>query len=206
MSSDRPDPSGPSNDAVLRATGRRWDDWFAALDRAGANELDHRSIVALLRDREGLDEPWWQQTVTVAYEKARGLRAEVGQTADAGFQVGVRRTVDLPAEAAWSWLLDGPGRRVWLGPCPSLTLEPGATYACEDGTRGEVRSVRPGERVRLTWHPPDLDAPSTLQLTVTPKDGRCVVAFHQEKLPGLDAREAMKVRWRAVLAELAAQA
>jgi len=206
MSEGRPDPGGPSNDAVLRATGRGWEDWFAALDRAGANELDHRSIVALLRDREGLDDPWWQQTVTVAYEKARGLRAQVGETADAGFQVGVQRTIDLPADEAWRWLLEGPGQRVWLGPCPPLTLQPGAPYACEDGTRGEVRSVRPGERVRLRWHPPDLDAPSTLQLTVTPKDGRCVVAFHQEKLPDLAAREAMKVRWRAVLAELAAHA
>jgi uncharacterized protein YndB with AHSA1/START domain len=203
MAADRPDPSGPSDAAVRRATGRGWDAWFDLLDRAGAAELDHRAIVALLRDREGLAEPWWQQAVTVAYEKARGLRAEVGQTATAGFQVGVRRTVPRPAHDVWTWLVEGPGRDAWLGPGAELRLERGARYVCDDGTTGEVRSVRPGERLRLTWHPPDEDAPSTVQLTVIPKGDRCTVAFHQEKLPDLAAREAMKARWRAVLAELA---
>lgn len=202
----RPDPSGPSDDAVRAATGRGWDAWFRRLDDAGARTMDHKAIVARLRDHEGLDDGWWQQAVTVAYEKARGLRAAVGETADAGFQVGAQKTVGLPAEAAWAWLTRSPGPHAWLGPVDGLTLEPGATYACEDGAEGEVRSVRPGERLRLTWLPPGWEASTTVQVTVTPKGERCTVGFHQERLPGPDAREAMKARWRGVLARLAGEA
>lgn len=204
--SRRPDPSGPSDDAVRAATGRGWDDWFARLDAAGATELDHKAIVAHLRDREGLANGWWQQSVTVAYEKARGLRAPVGETADAGFQVGVQRTVGVGAEEAWAWLVTGPGRAAWLGRTATFPLEPGASYRCEDGTQGEIRSIDPGRRLRATWRPPDWASPSTVQITITPKDGRCTVGFHQERLPDAERREAMKARWRAVLAELAEQA
>lgn len=204
--SRRPDPSGPSDDAVRAATGRGWDDWFARLDAAGAAELDHKAIVAFLRDREGLANGWWQQSVTVAYEKARGMRAPVGETADAGFQVGVQRTVGVGAEAAWAWLVTGPGRDAWLGRTEAFPLEPGASYRCQDGTEGEIRSVDPGRRLRATWRPPDWASPSTVQITITPKDGRSTVGFHQERLPDAETREAMKARWRAVLAELAEQA
>lgn len=203
---ERPDPSGPSDAAVRSATGRGWDDWFARLDAAGAGALDHKAIVAIVRDVEGLTNGWWQQAVTVAYEKARGLRATVGETADAGFQVGVQRTVAMSSDEAWAWLTTGAGRDAWLGRTEALPLEPGARYRCEDGTTGEVRRVEPGRRVRLTWQPPGWSSASTVQITITPKDDRCTVGFHQERLPDGDAREAMKARWRAVLAELAAQA
>ena len=204
--SRRSDVHGPSDDAVRAATGRGWDDWFARLDAVGAVELDHKAIVTILRDREGLTSGWWQQSVTVAYEKARGLRAPVGETADAGFQVGVQRTVDLGAEAAWTWLTTGPGRDAWLGRADALSLEPGASYRCQDGTEGEIRSLDPGRRLRATWRPPAWPAPSPVQITITPKGARCTVGFHHERLPDAEARETMKARWRAVLAELADRA
>ena len=72
--------------AVSKATGKTWVQWLRFIDRRGGAELDHKQIVALLRDEGGVDSGWWQQTVTVGYEHARGRR-RTGETADAGFQV-----------------------------------------------------------------------------------------------------------------------
>ncbi len=80
-----------SDDAVAAKTGRVWRDWFAELDRAGADGWDHKTIARHLRSGYGL-EPWWSQTVTVAYERARGLR-DKHEKAD-GYEIQVERTVD----------------------------------------------------------------------------------------------------------------
>lgn len=88
---------------------------------------------------------------------------------------------------------------MWLGEVGALPLEKGHRYRCRDGTQGEIRSVRHGERLRLTWQPPGWSRPSTLQVTVTARGGKCTVGFHHEKLPDLETRHAMAERWRSVL-------
>ena len=85
--------AGVGDDAVCKATGRDWRQWFALLDKAGARKLNHRGIVELV-DRNG-GGPWWSQMVSVAYEQERGLR-EKHQKAD-GFAAGVSRTIGAPA-------------------------------------------------------------------------------------------------------------
>jgi hypothetical protein len=78
-----------SNDAVLAKTGKSWAEWFALLDAAGAAKLDHKGIVALTAANGA--GPWWQQGITVEYERARGLRAKY-QLPD-GFAASITRTV-----------------------------------------------------------------------------------------------------------------
>lgn len=188
-----------SDEAVRRATGRDWAAWFSALDAAGAEAMDHRQIVRWLREEAGLESGWWQQSVTVEYEKARGKRAAVGETADAGFQVGAQRTLPVEATRVWALLTTRPGRDVWLGEVEDLNLEPGVTYRTEEGAAGEVRSVREGERVRLSWQPEGWARRSTIQVTVTAKGGKSTIGFHHERLPDLEARQAMRTRWREAL-------
>ncbi len=54
---------------IAAKTGHGWDWWFAALDKAGAAELDHKGITALL-DRKFKPGPWWGQMIAVSYERA----------------------------------------------------------------------------------------------------------------------------------------
>ena len=44
------------------------------LDRLGAPEALHKEIVALVAGPGGVSSAWWQQSVAVGYEQARGLR------------------------------------------------------------------------------------------------------------------------------------
>lgn len=66
-------PRGIGEEAVRRATGRSWDEWFGVLDAMGARELGHTASARRLREEHGVA-PWWAQAVTVRYEHERGLR------------------------------------------------------------------------------------------------------------------------------------
>ena len=190
-----------SDEAVSDATGREWEAWFAVLDEAGAAAWAHRDTAAWLGEHHDLS-PWWCQTVTVAYERARGLRT-VGETATAGFEIGAQRTVACEAEQAWRFLTSSRGIALWLGDVPGLDLEPGADYCTDDGATGTVRTLSEERmRVRLTWQPSGWPDPSTLQLIVMPSGKKASIRFHQEKLADAEVREDMRAHWKDVLAEL----
>lgn len=201
VSSNEQRYGGLSGEAVARATGRDWDAWLELLDGLGAQEMDHKEIVALIAGPGALSSGWWQQMVAVGYEQARGLRV-VGQTSAGGFQIGVQMTVPVSAGEAWDLLMEGPGLGVWLGTADGIEFRKGERYRTLEGVSGEVRSVIPGDRVRLTWISPALAHPSTLQVTVVPSGGKASVRFHQERLSNLEERERMRAHWRDVLKEL----
>ena len=201
MATDELQLNGMSHEAVARATGRDWNDWLQFLDGLGAENLNHKEIVALIAGPGQQSSGWWQQSVAIGYEQARGLRV-VGQTSEGGFQIGVQKTLPLPAETAWSLLTEGPGRAVWLGTVDSLEFTRGERYQTDEGAWGEVRSVAAGQRVRLTWHSPELASPSTLQVYFAPSGDKTSVRFHQERLSSLEEREQMRQRWRDVLEKL----
>lgn len=195
--------------ALRDATGRGWDEWLETLDAAGADAWNHREIVSYLgREHEAATTAWWRQTLAVAYERARGKRV-LGQTAYAGFELGVQRTVAMTPTAAWELVTSRP--ELWLGAGASVRFEEGARYdvpGSDDaaGATGEVRVVRTKQRVRMTWHPAGWAAPATLQLTLEPsQSGKTTIHVHLEKLPDADAREAMRTRWREALDRIAGQ-
>jgi uncharacterized protein YdhG (YjbR/CyaY superfamily)/uncharacterized protein YndB with AHSA1/START domain len=189
--------------AVKEATGKDWKAWMRVLDAAGGGELNHKQLVAHLAQQ--VESSWWRQSIAVAYEQARGKRV-VGETADTGFQVGVVRTLPVSAQELWRQVATRPER--WLGAGAALTLKKGAGYAVPrrrsvPGVRGEVRVVKPGERIRMTWQPDDWKKPATLQLTLVPKPRGVALHFHMEKLPDAKAREAMREHWARVADGLA---
>lgn len=188
-----------SDEAVQRATGRSWDEWFGWLDERGAGGMSHREIVALLAREGGIERGWWQQMVTVEYERARGLRVE-GETADAGFEIGVSKTVPLPVDEVWRRLTGEEGVRAWLGETTSsIGFEAGESYRLADGTTGEVRVVVEGDRVRLTRRPEGWARAATVQIRLTPKGEKTVVTFHEEHLPSAEEREARRGHYRGAV-------
>ena len=201
MSNPHQTLSGVSSEAVARATGRDWEEWLAFLDELEAHEMTHREIVALVARTGGLTNGWWQQTVAVGYEQARGRRV-VGQTSGADFQIGVQKTLPVSPGAAWGLLAGRPGRDVWLGECDAIDFRKGERYSTAEGVSGEVRSVVPGQRLRLTWCSPELEQPSTLQIYLASTGEKTSFRFHQERLSSLEERERMRTHWREVLEKL----
>ncbi|HEX6982744.1 MAG TPA: SRPBCC domain-containing protein [Balneolaceae bacterium] len=193
-----------SNKAVKKATGKNWEEWIALLDEEGAEKLSHKKIAAMLIEKGYIDkgDGWWAQAVTVGYEYAKNRRVK-GQTADAGFQVGVQRTLSIDAATLWQFLTGPEGLAIWLGNgIDNLSFNKGEIYETSESTAGEIRSVYPNEKLRLTWQPADWDNETTLQLYLLAKGPKTALRFHQEKLLDSKQRQQMKEHWKNVLEQI----
>jgi uncharacterized protein YndB with AHSA1/START domain len=193
-------------EAVRRGTGHDWAEWLGLLDAAGARGWDHRGIVDFL-EREHADVPaWWQQSLAVAYERARGKHVTVEPTG-VGFQVGAQRSVATSSAHLWKVLVGRP--ELWLGPGASVVFRQGERYEVPPGElwarmTGEVEVVKPGDRLRMTWQPEDWPTPAILQVMLTPAaPGRTRLNAHVEKLPDAATREVMRARLHAALERVA---
>lgn len=127
----------------------------------------------------------------------------VGQTAATGFQIGVRRTLPISREGAWTFLTSQEGLKLWLGELPPPAFQVGEAFACAEGISGEFKVVKPFQQLRLRWNKPEWEKPSTLQIRLlAAKNGKTTISFHQENLPDAAAREQMKQQWEEALEKL----
>ena len=173
----------PSDEALASATGKGWDAWFGTLDEWGAIGRTHTATAAHLRDDLGVP-GWWAQSITVSYQRARGLRLK-HQQAD-GFTVSASRTVAVPIASAFEAFTDARRQRAWL----------------TDG-RARLRTSRRDHPVawtaRLDWD----DGRSRLLVTFEDKGpDKTTVTVSHERLPDPDEAEAAKLAWRRRLSAL----
>jgi uncharacterized protein YndB with AHSA1/START domain len=126
-----------------------------------------------------------------------------GLTRDAGWEIGVSRTLPVPIEHAWDHLT-GAGTAAWLGGRVRLPETAGEEVATPAGV-GELRSHRPLDRLRLTWRPTGWDHETTVQVAVRAVGERTKVTFHQERLADAEERERQRTHWRAVVDRIAAE-
>ncbi len=170
-----------ADETVLERTGRSWNEWFELLDAAGSRGMSHQEIVALVARRYALD-PWWQQAVTVAYERASGLRA-VHQRAD-GFAVGVSRTVTASAERVFQAVTDEFVREAWL---PGQPLLVGSARRKAGGGHSRV--------ARAAWR----DGTRVVISVVARGAGRSQVQVQHEQLRTSHDVERFRAFWKARL-------
>jgi hypothetical protein len=132
--------AGMSDAAVKAKTGCDWERWVYALDRSGASAWTHREIAEHVRKSYKIP-GWWSQTVTVGYERIKGLRA-IGQRRDGGFEANKSRTFAIPVARLYRGVRDARVRGRWLGKISPVvrTATPNKSirFAWPDGTRVEV--------------------------------------------------------------------
>jgi uncharacterized protein YndB with AHSA1/START domain len=123
----------------------------------------------------------------------------VGQTKDAGFQIGVRKTVAVPIEAVWNFLFSEAGLSCWLGNISFENFELGKPYKTEEEIEGKVNVFKPGSHIRVTWKPKHWTNASNLQIRVIASKGKTTISFHQDKLLDSKQRDEMKKYWDTVM-------
>lgn len=128
-----------------------------------------------------------------------------GLTKDAGWQIGVSRTVNLPLDDVWEFMISPEAVAIWLGEGATLPAGRGDPITAADGSKGELRSLRPLDRVRLTWQPKDWDHDTTVQVTVTGGETSTVIRFHQDRMVSEAERNRQRDHWRSIMAELVAE-
>jgi hypothetical protein len=84
---------GVSNEAVLKATGKGWNEWIKILDKAGSIKKNHKEIAEFLAKNFEIN-GWWTQSVTVYYEQAKGLREK--HQKPGGYEISASKTVNVP--------------------------------------------------------------------------------------------------------------
>src|SRR5215211_1691864 len=171
----------PYSDDVVRAnTGRTWDEWFALLDGWGAVDRPHPEIARWLNGEHGVP-GWWAQGVTVAYERARGLRAP-RQRRGGHFEVNASKTVAVPVERLYEAFVDDGLRERWL---------PGGKF--------EVRTARANKSIRANWD----DGSTRLVVNFTARgEAKSQVALVHERIPDAPTADKLKASWRERVAVL----
>jgi hypothetical protein len=164
---------------MVEATGRTHEEWFAALDAWGGTGRTHTEIARHVIEELGVP-GWWGQSITVSYERARGMRA-VGQMKD-GWTISASKTVAVPVDALFDAVHDVEARSRWLPDAElstrTATRPKSARYDWEDGSTRVVVSF-------------DAKGPH-----------KATVFVSHERLPDADTADAMKAYWRSALVAL----
>ena len=104
--------AGMSDDVIKQKTGCTWDRWVHALDHHGAEQMSHRDIAKLVSEKYKVPS-WWTQTVTVGYERIKGLRAR-GQRRDGTYEATKSRTLNVPIKVLFDAWANASIRKRWL--------------------------------------------------------------------------------------------
>jgi hypothetical protein len=156
--------AGMSDDAVQAKTGRNWRQWVALLDAEQCAEKPHREIARYVSSLGTPD--WWSQTVTVGYERIRGLRA-IGQRRDGGYEAGKSRTYNVAVGRLYQAFVQ------WLS------------------AEADLRSATANKRMRVRM-PDD----TVVEITFTGKSPeKSAVAIQHTRLPNRAAVEEKKAWW-----------
>src|SRR5205085_6729481 len=156
--------AGMRDAPLQQRTGRTWAQWVKVLDDAGASSKPHREIAQYVSSLGTPD--WWSQTVTVGYERIRGLR-EKGQRRGGGYEASKSRTFVVPLEKLF---------RAFRKSLPANV---------------KVKSTTPNKRMRLSW-----DDGTTVEVMFMRKaDKKSSVAVTHQKLSDKAAAQKMKSLW-----------
>jgi len=168
-------------DAGIRAkTGKGWDYWFPALDKAGAAKLEHHAIAALL-EKTFKTGPWWGQMIAVSYERARGLRA-MNQKCDGEFSVSVSKV--MPAELSRLFDRATGDIKAWF---------PKGSFVESSKTRNKY--------FRGAWG----KAGARLEINFYAKgEAKSQIVVQLNKLAGSEAVESERALWKKAMAKLEA--
>ena len=168
-----------SEEAIVRRTGHGWERWFDVLDEWGATERSHGEIASWLQDQQAVD-GWSAQSITVSYERVRGMRA-VGERPD-GFAVTATKTVAVPVGRLYDALADPARRAAWL---PDADLR-------------ERTATRP-KNARYDWG----DGATRVIVGFEAKgDAKATVRLSHERIPDAHEADRMRTYWRERLAAL----
>ena len=172
--------AGMSDEAIKAKTGCTWNKWVTSLDYYGAETMSHVEIAELVHTKYKVP-GWWTQTVTVGYERIKGLRAR-GQRRDGSYEASKSRTFDVPVGKLFDAWADSKKRRKWLS-----------------ADKVSIRTKTRPKSIRLGWTDGSIIA---LWFTAKGKS-KSAVSVQHAKLPDREAASRLKAYWSDQLDRLA---
>ena len=168
-----------SDEAVKAKTGKNWQGWFAILDKAKAQKMNHTGIATYLYEKQKLD-GWWAQMVAVTYEQTRGLRQKYQRPG--GYEISVSKIIPVSLPTLYKSFNDERIRSGWLK---------------EEGIA--IRKATPNKSMRVTW----IDNKTNLEVNFYDKgDSKAQIVVQHTKLANMSEAEKMKKYWKEKLEKL----
>ena len=164
--------AGMSDAAIKAKTGCTWERWVYALDRKKAHTWPHREIAEYVRKTYKVPD-WWTQTVTVGYERIKGLRA-IGQRRNGSFEATKSRVFQAPLPQLYRAVAEDRIRRRWLPDVKPI-----------------VRKATKDKSIRMTWP----DGSAVEALFYAKGAGKSQIAIQHRKLAASSASAEMKAFW-----------
>ncbi len=173
-----------SDAAVLKATGKNWEEWLAVLDKFDVGKNGHAAAAEFLSEKKKV-KPWWSQMVVVGYEQARGLRKE--HETPKGFSASASKTFAAEYARVWEYWLTDALRTRWIG--AGSEVKAGRTG------RSMTLKSKDGKKVSV-WF---VDKPG--------KSGaaKCLVSVQQNGLRTEEEVQNVKSIWKSLLGKLEAE-
>lgn len=172
--------AGMSDESIKKNTGCNWTSWVKALDYAGAAEWPHRQIAEYVHTKFKVKD-WWTQSVTVGYERIKGLRA-IGQRRGGGYEATKSKVYPVAIGRLYRAFSDKRQRNAWLN---------GAEYTVRNTTANKV--------MRFNWS----DSTSVEVAFYAKGAARAQLALTHRKLPDKAAADRSKAYWTERLTALA---
>jgi hypothetical protein len=179
-----------SDESARKKTGQGLDHWFAVLDAFGADTKGHTAAAAHLYNDHGVP-GWYSQGITVAYERARGLR-DMHQSCAGDFQVSVSKTVPATVAEVIEAFKSGKRRAVWLQGADAGLVQ--ALDAAFSGAKREVKT----KGSDYAWFRFPWDG-TKAEIRVTGKPKGASIAMDSTKLAGAEQVEERRAQCRAAL-------
>jgi hypothetical protein len=164
--------AGMSDAVIKQKTGCTWVRWVTALDYHGAGQMSHGDIAKLVNEKYKID-GWWSQSVTVGYERIKGLRA-IGQRRDGTYEASKSRTFNVPVTKLFDAWKDANVRKRWL-----------------DDASVKVRTATAPKSMRLGWSDGTIVAVGFMPKGKT----KSAVAVQHTKLHDRETADRLKQYW-----------
>ena len=191
----RPSTKGEVTDESARKkTGHGLDHWFAVMDAFGAAAKGHTATAAHLHEEHGVS-GWHAQGITVAYERAHGLR-ELNQSCTGTFQVSVSKTVPATVAEVVDALKSAERRAAWL-----RDADPELVQALDAAFTGDKPREVKTKGSDYAWLRFPWGRTVEIRITGKPKGGASVVADNGD-LASPELVEQRRAQWRVALAGL----
>ena len=189
-------PKGGISDAkYVEKTGHGLVHWFSVLDQFGAVEKGHTAAARHLYETHGVA-GWYAQGITVAYERARGVRG-VNQRGDGSYEVSVSKVLAGDTMTVVELLKDARQRRQMKDVDAALMRALGEAVESRSSKGFAIRPDGQGS-FRYKWS----DTPVHFQLLPKP-GGKVSLVVTNAKLASAAMVEERRALWRAMLAALA---
>jgi hypothetical protein len=154
----------------------------------------HTKAAAHLYSKHGVP-GWHAQGITVAWERARGLRVP-NQSSTGDFQVSVSKTVPATVKQVAALLSDARRRAEWLEAAPAELRR--ALLAAFSGPKPRVVTIRDASYARLRY-PWDR---GTVEIYLYGKPRGVSVVAQNNGLADASLVETRRTQWRQALASL----